>query len=173
MDNSTTPETIRLRKPTPADGSTVWKLVRECAPLDENSTYCNILQCDHFRDTCVLAEMDGDAVGWISGHIPPSDPDAVFVWQVAVSERARGKGLGGRMLRHLTGREECAGLARLKTTITESNAASWALFERFAARAGGRFSRRPIYLSDTHLGGASPSEHLVTIEFPETMRAAA
>jgi L-2,4-diaminobutyric acid acetyltransferase len=47
-----------LRKPEGEDGSAVWDLVRECKPLDENSMYCNLIQCDHFSDTCVLAELD-------------------------------------------------------------------------------------------------------------------
>lgn len=173
MCDLTTENMTSLRKPRATDGAAVWDLVRQCAPLDENSMYCNILQCDHFRDTCVLAEADGRAVGWISGHMPPSEPGAFFIWQVAVSERARGQGLGGRMLRHLIAREECAEAARLKTTITETNAASWALFEGFADHIGGRLSRRPIYLRDEHLDGRNPTEHLVIIELPETLRAAA
>lgn len=164
---------IRLRKPSPEDGSAVWALVRRCAPLDENSMYCNLLQCDHFRDTCVLAESEGEPVGWISGHKPPSDPGAIFVWQVAVSARARGQGLGRKMLEHLINRDACAKATCLKTTITASNAASWALFEGFANRVGGRLSRRPNYLSDTHLDGRHPTEHLVIIELPVTAREAA
>ena len=51
-----------LRKPTASDGADIWELVRSCRPLDENSMYCNLLQCDHFADTCVLAELSGEAV---------------------------------------------------------------------------------------------------------------
>jgi L-2,4-diaminobutyric acid acetyltransferase len=83
-----------LRKPTAEDGAAVWELVANCKPLDENSMYCNLIQCEHFADTCVLAELDGEAVGWISGtsRLPIRLP--IFVWQVAVSEKARGMGLG-------------------------------------------------------------------------------
>ena len=39
-----------LRVPTAEDGSAIWELVRSCKPLDENSMYCNLLQCDHFAE---------------------------------------------------------------------------------------------------------------------------
>src|SRR3546814_20772399 len=70
--------------------------VQTCALpiLDTNSLYCNLLQCTHFAETCVLAERDGEISGWISGYRLVHDPEAMFVWQVAVHERARGRGLG-------------------------------------------------------------------------------
>ncbi len=43
-----------FRKPDAKDGSEIWKLIQRCKPLDENSMYCNLVQCDHFRDTCVI-----------------------------------------------------------------------------------------------------------------------
>lgn len=83
--NSDIPRTRspRLRKPEATDGAAIWELVKSCKPLDENSMYCNLVQADHFRETCVVAELDGDIVGWVSGHIIP-DQNALFVWQVAV-----------------------------------------------------------------------------------------
>lgn len=35
---------ITLRKPESQDGARLHKLISECKPLDENSTYCNLLQ---------------------------------------------------------------------------------------------------------------------------------
>ena len=48
---------------------------RQRRPLDENSMYCNLVQCEHFSETCVIAELDGVIVGWISAFIPPDAPD--------------------------------------------------------------------------------------------------
>ena len=60
-----------LRKPLAEDGAAIWTLVQACQPLDENSMYCNLIQCDHFRDTCVVAELDGKTVGWVSAYVLP------------------------------------------------------------------------------------------------------
>ena len=83
----------------PSDGPAITALIRSSPPLDVNSAYCNLVQCAHFAPTCVVAERDGRLVGWLSGHRPPTAPEEIFVWQVAVAEDARGQGLAGLMLR--------------------------------------------------------------------------
>ena len=153
-----------LRKPEGTDGAAIWELVRECKPLDENSMYCNLIQADHFRDTCVVAELNGDVVGWISGYVKPDAPDTVFVWQVAVSEKARGHGLGGRMLNALMERDACDGVTKMQTTITADNNASWGLFRRFAEKRGAELDDEPHFTRDDHFDGQHATEHMVTID---------
>jgi L-2,4-diaminobutyric acid acetyltransferase len=154
-----------LRKPDAKDGAAIWALVKDCKPLDENSMYANLIQADHFADTCVVAELDGEIVGWISGHIIPAR-DELFVWQVAVGEKARGLGLGKRMLLDLIERDACDGADHLKTTITRDNAASWALFRSFARAIGGTLSDEPHFKRDVHFDGQYATEHMVTITLP-------
>jgi len=154
---------VRMRKPAKEDGAAVWKLVAACPPLDCNSMYMNLIQCDHFADTCILAEREGEVLGWISGHVPPAQPDTFFVWQVAVHADARGLGLGKRMLKALLNRPACVGTKRLETTITRDNAASWGLFRSFARDIGAPLSDAPHFERDAHLDGTHATEHLVTI----------
>ncbi|RFU13257.1 diaminobutyrate acetyltransferase [Rhodobacteraceae bacterium W635] len=153
-----------LRTPTAEDGADIWELIRDCAPLDENSMYCNLLQADHFRDTCVVAEMDGNVVGWVSAYVMPNDPDTVFVWQVAVSDKARGCGLGLTMLEHLLARPACEGVSRLQTTITADNDASWALFRKFGRLNGEDLNVRAYYTQALHFQERHRTEHMVTID---------
>jgi len=164
---------ITFRKPVAEDGARVWELIRACKPLDENSMYCNLLQCDHFADTCIVAELNGDIVGWISAYLVPSAPDTLFIWQVAVSDKARGQGLGRRMIAALLDRQECAGVRRIQTTITRENAASWALFSGFAARADGDLGSEPHFERRAHFEDRHDTEHLVTIEFGDDLSKAA
>jgi L-2,4-diaminobutyric acid acetyltransferase len=134
------------------------ELVAACPPLDTNSLYCNLLQCSDFADTCVVAELEGRIVGWISGYRPPSAPERFFVWQVAVAASARGGGLALRMLDVLLARPAVKGATMLATTITESNAASWALFEAFARRHGATLARTPRFDREAHLAGVHETE---------------
>ncbi|ATI41512.1 diaminobutyrate acetyltransferase [Pacificitalea manganoxidans] len=164
---------VVLRKPVPEDGAAVWELVKACSPLDENSMYCNLIQCDHFRDTCVVAEKDGNVVGWVSGHVLPSTGDTFFVWQVAVHEDARGLGLGGRMLRELMQRDETEGCTKMQTTITLDNKASWALFTKYADRMDAMLDSEPHYKRDEHFNGDHATEHMVTITMAEDVAQAA
>ncbi|TVP71197.1 MAG: diaminobutyrate acetyltransferase [Rhodobacteraceae bacterium] len=165
---------VTFRRPTKDDGSEVWKLVASCPPLDQNSMYMNVVQCDHFAQTCILAERDGQILGWISGHIPPESPQTLFIWQVAVHGDARGLGLGKQMLRELLNRPSCRAVRQMETTITRSNAASWGLFRSFARDMGGQLTDAPHYERDAHLGGKHATEHLVTISLPrKSLRLAA
>lgn len=164
---------VVFEKPSAEDGSDIWALIRACAPLDENSMYCNLIQCDHFADTCILARRGDALVGWISGYVLPDAPDTLFVWQVAVSPKARGLGLGGRMLDQLLSRDDLAAVRKLQTTITRDNGASWGLFRSLAQRHGGALSDEPHFRKDDHFDGAHATEHLVTIRFPASVTRAA
>lgn len=154
---------FQLRKPRLEDGLAVHALIRSCPPLDQNSAYANLVQCAHFAGTCVLATEGEDAVGWISAHLPPDEPETVFVWQVAVAEQARGAGLGHRMLGELLARPACRGVRWLKTTITADNRPSWSMFGRLADQLRAPLNREPWLVEGRHLPEGHPTEQLVTI----------
>lgn len=156
-------EPFELDRPGADDGAPVHQLIDLCPPLEPNSLYCNLLQCTHFADTCVIARQEGEVIGFLSAYVLPSRPDALFVWQVAVSPRARKRGLGGAMLMELLARPACARVRHLLSTITESNRPSWSLFEALARRLGAKLERQPLFDRTRHLAGKADSETLVTI----------
>ena len=153
-----------LPRPRRDDGAAVWALTKACEPLDQNSVYCNLIQCDHFAETCIVAEIDDEIVGWISGYIVPGNPRTLFVWQVAVSKAARGQGLARRMLEGVLARDTCRAVRQIQTTITHDNAASWALFAGFATRSHGALGSEPHFERRAHFDGAHNTEHMVTID---------
>ncbi|MGV8995827.1 MAG: diaminobutyrate acetyltransferase [Parvibaculaceae bacterium] len=138
-------------------------MIRACPPLDTNSAYSSLLLCAHFAETCVVAERDRKIVGWISAYFPPTEPNSIFVWQVAVDASARGCGLGRQMLDELMSRRAAQGVIALTTTITETNDASWALFGSFARRHGADLQQRPMFERDVHFAGEHDTEFLVSI----------
>lgn len=152
-----------LRIPRLEDGMDVFRLIADCPPLDTNSSYCNMLQCSHFANTSVVAERESGVVGFISGYTIPERPDTLFIWQVAVSEQARGLGLASRMLAHIIARPQCHDISQLETTITEKNKASWALFKSFAKAMSADFQSSVWMDKDAHFGGLRDSETLVRI----------
>jgi L-2,4-diaminobutyric acid acetyltransferase len=152
-----------LRRPVPSDGPAVHALVAACPPLDPNSLYCNLLQCTHFAGTSALAEAGGEVVGFVSGYRPPADPDSLFVWQVAVSGTVRGQGLGRRLMLDILARPENRGLRFVRTTITNDNAASWAMFDSLARQLGAATRRQVLFDADRHFAGQHDSEHELVI----------
>ncbi|MBY8823402.1 diaminobutyrate acetyltransferase [Sphingomonas colocasiae] len=141
-----------------ADGPAITRLIARCPPLDVNSAYCNLLQCTHFADHCIVAEREGEVVGWVSGYRPPSDPQSLFIWQVAVSTQARGQGLAARMIEALLARPSAAGVTHLTTTVTSDNRPSWALFGALAQRWKAPLDKTLHFERESHFAGAHPSE---------------
>lgn len=143
--------TITLRLPELADGKPVHELIARCPPLDLNSSYNYFLLCSHFRQTCVIAESNGEIGGFLSAYLLPESPGTLFVWQVAVDESMRGTGLAGRMLDELLARPACRGVKRIETTIAPGNAPSRRVFERLAERLGGH-TGETTFLEARHFG---------------------
>ncbi|MBU2713878.1 diaminobutyrate acetyltransferase [Zooshikella harenae] len=156
-------DNVKLRLPRSSDGFAVFELIGLCPPLDVNSTYCNLLQCTHFSRTSVVAELRGNIVGFISGYVVPDRPDCLFVWQVAVDKQARGVGLALRMLKSILARTRNSQIQTLETTITATNRASWALFERLAQELKAPFSKSDFFDSEKHFAGNHESELLMQI----------
>jgi len=156
---------VALRAPIDTDGAALHELVAACPPLDENSRYCNLLQCGHFAGTSVVAQWQasGQLAGAITGYRLPDDPSVLFVWQVAVHPDARGLGLGRAMLEHLVERCGPDGVTSMQTTITEDNEASWAMFRSLARHAGAEFQHDLGFCRDRHFAGQHDSEFLVRI----------
>jgi len=152
-----------LRPPNAKDGMSVHELIAACPPLDTNSSYCNLLQCSHFSNTSVIAEEDGETLGFISGYLTPDKKNHLFIWQVAVSDKARGKGLAGKMLKHILQRDYCREVTHIETTITKDNKASWALFESLAKQLGTQITRSVIFEKEQHFNGAHDTEMLALI----------
>lgn len=155
-----------LRAPVRADAPALHDLVAGTGVLDVNSPYAYVLVCEHFRRTSVVAELDGAIVGFVSGYRLPDQPDTLFVWQVGVSEAARGHGLATRMVLHLVQRP---GITHLLTTVTPDNVASTRLFARIAERVGAPLTHPDAFAAEL-LGPAGahlPEKHFSIGPIPQ------
>ncbi|MEQ4617885.1 MAG: diaminobutyrate acetyltransferase [Corticimicrobacter sp.] len=151
-----------LRSPGRADGAAIQRLVADCPPLDLNSTYAYLLLCEHFSATCVVAEDAHGLAGFISAYVPPAQPDTLFIWQVAVHERARGTGLGGRMLQSLLERPDLQ-VQALETTVSPDNRASRRMFEKLAAAQGAALNEQVLFRAADFGGDFHEEECLLRI----------
>lgn len=154
-----------IRHPRKEDGLTVYNLIKNSPPLDLNSIYYYYIMCSDFAETSIVAEQNGEIIGYISGYIPPNDKGTLFIWQVAVSEAARGKGLATTLLSSLVSElKDRAGLSQLKTTISPSNTASQTLFLRFSQTVGVTPQQEPyLQVTDFSAGEGHEAETLYTI----------
>ncbi len=131
--------------------------------MDVNSRYAYFLLCGHFGPTSVVAEDDGAIVGFIGGYRPPTDPDQLFVWQIATRADKRGQAVGDRMADHILARPSCAGVRYLGATVTPSNQASRRFFEGFARAKGVDCAEEPFLRADQFGADAHEEEILLKI----------
>lgn len=143
-----------LDAPVVADGAAIHALIAASPPLDLNSVYAYLLLCEHFSATSVVARQGADIDGFVSAYLPPGREDTIFIWQVAVHERARGQGLARKMLAHLLARPAMKWVRYLETTIGPDNHASRRTFAALGEALGAPCTERPLF--DVALfGGAS------------------
>lgn len=160
-----TQDDLLFRHPSAKDGPAVFELIKSCPPLDQNSRYCNLVQCLHFAQTCMAAceSGSGELVGFVSGYIPPSQKDTLFVWQVAVAASQRGKGLAARLIESQLASGACQGVSYIETTITEENAASWALFRKLARTRNAALESAALFEKEKHFAQQHDTEFLLRI----------
>ncbi|WP_406150175.1 diaminobutyrate acetyltransferase [Streptomyces sp. NBC_01012] len=129
-------EFLRIDTPRVEDGAAIWRIARDSEVLDLNSSYSYLLWCRDFAATSVVArDENGDPIAFVTGYIRPDRPETLVVWQVAVDQAHRGKGLAAELLDALTARVASdQGLESVETTVTPDNTASDRLFTSFAQR---------------------------------------
>ena len=129
----------------------VWALAADDPVLDTNSAYAYVMASDLWGETFLIARDEhGRLAGYVLGVQRP-DRRAVFVWQIAVAEHARRKGLGQRLLAALMSAAAPLGIDRLEATVAPANAASATMFRRFAEAKG-----VPCRIGDGYPGTAFP-----------------
>jgi L-2,4-diaminobutyric acid acetyltransferase len=127
---------LSFRNPTVEDGAAIYELIAEIGALERNTCYAYLLLCSHFAPGAVVAERGGRVVGFVLGYRPPSRPEACFVWQVGVHPDMRGRGLATELLSQFAALPAYRECRYLEATVGTDNAASRALFSRFAEKRG-------------------------------------
>lgn len=151
---------IIVRKPDLTDGCAIHDLVSRSHPLDLNSLYCYLLLCDHFRDTCIVAEHESSIVGFISAYVPPAKGETLFIWQVAVDDSMRNRSLATTMLQELLVRNP-GSVSFLETTVNPSNQASMAFFSAFARRRAAVLTKTTCYGQELFGPGSGHEEEIL------------
>lgn len=138
----------RLRRPRATDAIGMRQLAQATEVLDVNSTYAYLLWATDFADTSVVADGDGELSGFITGYHPPTRPQVLFVWQVAVAPPAQGQGLAAAMLDGLVARirsDRRGHPVTVEATVTPSNRQSRRFFTSFAERHGVPLTEQPRF----------------------------
>lgn len=135
---------MTLESPRVEDGAAIWRIARDSRVLDLNSSYSYLLWCRDFAATSLVARTadDGEPVAFVTGYLRPDRPGTLVVWQIAVDESHRGRGLAGVLLDALTAR---VAPDEVETTVTPDNTPSDRLFTAYATRHGLPLEREVLF----------------------------
>jgi len=136
------------------------QLAADSNVLDVNSTYAYLLLSSHFAATSAVAEIGDALAGFVCAYRVPSDPQVLFVWQIGVDTRFRGRGIAHALLDSVTSR---GGVQFLEASVTPSNRASRRLFEGFAERRGVDCREQTLFAQELFADGAHEPEQLLRI----------
>lgn len=123
-----------IREATAADAGTIVRLVRELAAFERLADQVRLGEADVLRDgfgatprfECLLAEVGGDAVGfalYFHNYSTFEGRPGVYLEDFYVAERARGCGIGGRLLARLATIALERGCKRLDLSVLDWNPA--------------------------------------------------
>ena len=112
-------------------------------------------------------EQDGRLVGALTGYRKPQEPNTFFVWQVAVDESMRSRGVAERMALWILEDTALKDICDIETTISPSNKASQRVFEKVAQRLGASLSQELCFSQTLFGGDAHEDEYLFRLHLKE------
>ena len=110
---------------------------------------------DHFHRTSLVAERDGDLVGFVVGFLSPSLPDQAYIHFVGVSPTHRQGGLGRQLYERFFELAAADGRTLVSAVTSPVNVGSMAFHRRIG-----------FTVSDPVIDYNGPGHHLVTFERP-------
>jgi GNAT superfamily N-acetyltransferase len=125
---------VAIRAATAADAGTIVRLIRALAEFEKLADEVRITEADVLRDgfgerpcfECLLAEVDGEAVGFalfFANYSTFEGRPGIFVEDLYVAETARGLGIGRQLLARLARLAVERGCPRLDLSVLHWNPA--------------------------------------------------
>lgn len=153
QDTVTTKQAV-FRAPTPQDGHAVWKLVENTPGLDSNSPYHYVLWFRDFADGSLVATVDDELVGFLTGYRRPDEPETYFVWQTAVNSRHGIPFLGVKLFQAAADHQVANGARYVEATVSADNKAIIMVLKQYAKKHSALVETRVLFssnlFSDSH-----------------------
>ena len=137
-----------FRKPKSSDASGIYNLVKESKILDVNSEYLYALIGLHHVKTSAVIENNDKIIGFTSGYLTGNKNDILFIWQIAIDQSFRNKGLALKMLKEILSRQSSKKIKYLHLTISPSNNSSFRLFKALAMSLNSKIKKKQLFGKD-------------------------
>jgi L-2,4-diaminobutyric acid acetyltransferase len=123
---------VEVRPAAPDDLRGVITIVQATALLDTHTPYTYWTVFSH--SLMLIAECEGQAIGFVMGLRDAGDPQRAFLWQIGVAFNRQALGVGRKLLAGWNASLRAKAITAFTTTIATENDVSLALFRGFATR---------------------------------------
>ncbi|MFE0229910.1 diaminobutyrate acetyltransferase [[Kitasatospora] papulosa] len=144
----------QYRTPHVEDAYTLWQMVDQTDALDNNSPYYYALWCRDFAATSLVATVENEVVGFLTGYFRPDEPDTYLVWQEAAKPRHGIPMLGVQIFERAADRAVEQGARFIEATVSADNKAIIMVLKKIAKRYSAEVNTRILFSSDLF-----PGEH--------------
>ncbi|MFJ6694986.1 diaminobutyrate acetyltransferase [Streptomyces sp. NPDC091272] len=138
-------QAAEFRAPVPEDGPAVWELVENTDGLDSNSVYYYTLWFRDFTNGSLVATVDDELVGFLTGYRRPDEPDTYFVWQTAVNPRHGIPFLGVKLFQAAADEQVAKGVRYVEATVSAQNKAIIMVLKQFAKKHSANIETRVLF----------------------------
>jgi L-2,4-diaminobutyric acid acetyltransferase len=152
-----------FRIPRPGDAPAVWDMVDASEELDNNSPYHYALWFRDFAETSLVATVDDEVVGFLTGYLRPEAPDTYFVWQEAAKARHGIPMLGVKLFERAADRAVARGARFVEATVSADNKAIIMVLKKYAKRHAAPVDTRVLFPGGLFPGGEHHDEVLYRI----------
>ncbi len=154
---------VTYRQPQLNDATRIYELVRNVDALDLNSWYHYAIFARDFADTSLVADVDGQFAGFVTGYIRPTQPDTLFLWQTATTLSHGVSNLGLNLIHELVQTVKVQrGVRYVEATVDPTNKAIAMLF-RLLARQLRAEKKDDVLLEAANFDELEHDESLVRI----------
>ncbi|MFF7256527.1 diaminobutyrate acetyltransferase [Streptomyces microflavus] len=144
----------RYRTPRVEGAPALWEMVDQTEALDNNSPYYYALWCRDFAATSLVATLDDEVIGFLTGYFRPDEPDTYLVWLEAVRPRHGIPMLGVQLFERAADRAVERGAVFIEATVSADNKAIIMVLKKVAKRYAAEVDTQVLFPGDLF-----PGEH--------------
>ncbi|MDO9465049.1 MAG: GNAT family N-acetyltransferase [bacterium] len=123
-------EAITIRRANESEFLKVYQFVSNCKPLENYSEHFYKIILRYFGNSCFVAEYNDSIIGFVMSFISQTHNKTYFLWQIGVTPKMHGKGIGRKLLESVEVELAKMGCDRIELTIDPKNIPSMKLFEK-------------------------------------------
>jgi len=137
-----------FQKAREEDFMMIQRFVAFCPPLEGYPPHVFKILLRYFHNTCFVAKIDREVLGWVLGFKSQVHENTYFLWQIGIGPALQGRGVGSELLDYIEEQVKNEGCKRVEVTIDPENIPSQKLFAKKGYQNISQQAGKPIKVKE-------------------------